>query len=117
LKLNLVKISKSKCRVLHLGKKDCMQECSQGLELCGDGPGGPGGQQVVHEPAVCPGGQEGQWDPRVHGKERGWQVEGGDPPLCCALVRLQLECCVQFWAPPCARERELLERVQWRATK
>ena len=35
-------------------------------QLCGEGPGCPGGRQVNHEPAVCPGCQEGQWDPGVH---------------------------------------------------
>ena len=28
-------------------------------QLCGEGPGCPGGRQVNHEPAVCPGCQEG----------------------------------------------------------
>ena len=28
--------------------------------------GCPGGQQVDHEPAACPGCQEGQWDQGVH---------------------------------------------------
>ena len=43
-----------------------------------------GGQQVDHEPAACPGCQEGQWDPGVHQEECGQQVEGGSPsPLLC----------------------------------
>jgi len=55
-----------------------------GEQLCGDRPGSAGGQQVDHEPAVCPGCQEGQWDPGVHKEECGQQVEGGSPsPLHC----------------------------------
>jgi len=34
-----------------------------GKEVYRKGPGGPGGQQGDHKPAVCSGGQEGQWFP------------------------------------------------------
>jgi len=37
-----------------------------GEQLYGEGPGSAGGRQADHEPAVCPGCQEGQWDPGVH---------------------------------------------------
>ena len=52
--------------------------------LCREGPGGLDGQQVGHEPAVCPCGQESQWYPGARYKVRNQQVKEGDlPALLC----------------------------------
>ena len=53
--------------------------------------------------------QEGQWDPGVRYRVHGQQVEGGDPPLCSALVRPYLQHWAQSWALQFRVDRELLE--------
>ena len=34
-------------------------------------------QPTEHEPAVCPGGQEGQWNPGLYEEQCGQQEQGG----------------------------------------
>lgn len=50
-------------------------------------------------------------------KEHGQQVEGCHPPPCPAMVGPRLEHWVQLWSPHFKKDREVLERLQLRATK
>jgi len=86
-----------------------------GKQLCREGPGCAGGGQVGPEPAVCPGCQEGQWDPGVHQEECGQQVEeGSPPPLLSPSEAPSAVLCPVLGSP---LQERLLERVQWRATR
>ncbi|RMC12500.1 hypothetical protein DUI87_10018 [Hirundo rustica rustica] len=126
---NKMKFNKSKCRVLHFGHNNPLQRYRLGTVWLDSAQEerdlGVLVTAAEHEPAVCPGGQEGQWHPGLYqewcGQEGQWHPGLYQEwsrevilPLYLAQVRPHLECCVQFWAPQFRKDVEMLERVQRR---
>ncbi|RMB95937.1 hypothetical protein DUI87_27577 [Hirundo rustica rustica] len=118
---NKMKFNKSKCQVLHFGHNNPRQHYrlgTVGLDSAQEERDlGVLVTAAEHEPAVCPGGQEGQRHPGLYQEWCGQQEQGGhsSPVLCTGEATL--ECCVQFWAPQFRKDVETLEHVQRRATR
>ncbi|TRZ10901.1 hypothetical protein HGM15179_016203 [Zosterops borbonicus] len=118
---NKMKFNESKCQVLHFGHNNALQ-CYRlgtvGLDSAQEERDlGVLVTAAEHEPAVCPGGQEGQWHPGLYQEWCGQQEQGGhsSPVLSTGEATPRVLCPV--WAPQFRKDVEMLEHVQRRATK
>lgn len=109
---DLIKFNRGKCKVLHQGKNNPMHQCIPGSDQLG--------KQLGRE---IPG-WTASWTwaisvPMCQIKPTAWWAALGRTflPLCFSLVRAHLECCIYVCTPQYKSDMQLLERVQWRATK
>ncbi|GAB0183246.1 mitochondrial enolase superfamily member 1 [Grus japonensis] len=119
---NLMKFNKGKCRVPHLGQNNPKHQYRLGVDLLGSSTAEKDLEVLVdnklfirqHYALVA---KKVNGMPGCIKKSRASRSREVILPLYSALVRPHLEFCVQFWAPQFKKDKELPERVQWRATK
>jgi len=119
---NLMKFNKGKCRVLHLGRNNLMHQYRLGVDLLQSTSVERDVEVLVDDKLTM--SQQCALAAKKANSILGFIKKSVASrsrevllPLYSALVRPHLEYCVQFWAPQFKRDEELLDRVQWRATR